>query len=207
MARTARPASWDPDAGPRGSVELPFGVETSARRPPSANRGPVPDVIESLARAIHEGYVQRHSSEPTLAAGQTSTDPWETLPETLRASNRRQAADIEHKLRAISCEAVAGPGTGEVVDELDDNEVERLAEIEHDRWMAERLAAGWTPGAVKDVDAKRTPFLVPWADLSEVARDLDRDMVRQIPRLLAAIGFTVVRRGSSEGPSTPPAPG
>lgn len=160
----------------------------------------MPDVNENLARAIHAGYVRRH---PQGSAG-PSTNPWETLPETLRASNRDQAADIEAKLRAISCEAVEKPGAAEVVDELDHAEVEKLAEIEHDRWMAERLADGWTLGPVKDVDAKRSPFLVPWAELSEPARDLDRDMVRQIPQALAAVGFTVVRCGVPEG-GRPPA--
>ena len=163
----------------------------------------MPDVIESLARAIHDGYVRRHP--PGSAREDPSTNPWETLPETLRASNRHQAADIEAKLRAISCEAVESPGTAQVVDEFDDAEIERLAEIEHDRWTAERLADGWTSGAVKDVDAKRSPFLVPWADLSEQARDLDRDAVRQIPRVLAAIGFTVVRRPAT-GVDRPSAP-
>ena len=41
-------------------------------------------------------------------------------------------------------------------------EVERLAEMEHERWLAERRALGWTPGP-RDPQKKTNPNLVPWA--------------------------------------------
>jgi hypothetical protein len=116
------------------------------------------------------------------------------LPETLRQSNRRQAADIDAKLAAVSCVALAEDAGGGPLFEFSRSEVEHLAKLEHQRWMEERLTSGWSFGPTKDVGAKRSPFLVPWDDLTEEIRDLDRDTVRAMPRFLATVGFVVVRR-------------
>ena len=94
---------------------------------------------------------------------------WEELSETLRNSNRDQAADIVSKLRAISCD-IAPAENGRVSVEFSSEEIERLAELEHERWEAERRLDGWTLGPTKDPVAKRSPYLVPWEDLSQEVR-------------------------------------
>lgn len=38
-------------------------------------------------------------------------------------------------------------------------------EHQHDAWSADKLAAGWVYGSVKDAEAKTHPCLVPYADL------------------------------------------
>ncbi len=43
--------------------------------------------------------------------------------------------------------------------------------VRHDAWVRARLAGGWTPGAVKDPDAKVSPWLVPYCDLPARARE------------------------------------
>ncbi len=35
----------------------------------------------------------------------------------------------------------------------------------HDSWMAEKIAAGWVHGMVKDADAKTHPCIVPYDEL------------------------------------------
>ena len=44
---------------------------------------------------------------------------------------------------------------------------------QHNQWMLERLAGGWTWGPEKDNDAKKNPALVPFEELpeSEQAKD------------------------------------
>ena len=64
--------------------------------------------------------------------------------------------------------------------------------MEHRRWAEERLNRGWRPGP-RDDAAKRTPYLVPYADLPEAIKEYDRAPVREIPNLLAGIGYRVVR--------------
>ncbi len=152
---------------------------------------------EHLARAIHEDYVRRGLAQGRTAADDPSLVPWEVLPNRLRASNRHQAADIGNKLQAVSRQALPVADGPPPVAEFTDEEVELLGRLEHDRWVRERLQAGWRFGPTKDVDAKGSPYLVPWEERTEEIRDLDRDAVRKIPEFLAPLGYAV-------GP--PPAP-
>jgi len=150
------------------------------------------EALDRLARAIHERYVAQRR-----AAGASADDPavasWDRLPEHLRESNRQQADHIAVKLRALGCTS-APPETGrEPVEAFTDGEVELLARMEHARWNAGRLLAGWTPGP-RDPDRKTTPFLVPYDQLPGDIQAYDREAVRQIPALLALIGERVYRR-------------
>ena len=73
------------------------------------------------------------------------------------------------------------------------SEVECLAILEHRRWLQERQKAGWRYGTTKDVEAKRSPYLVPWEELPDRAREWNRSAVRSIPSLLASVNLAVVK--------------
>ena len=149
---------------------------------------------EIIARAIHEGYRSHALARGESPETNPSAVPWDELPEDLKESNRRQADHIAVKLEAVGCAIdplVDGPAT---LLELAPREVEPMAELEHDRWAAERLFEGWTyaPGE-KDLERKTSPYLVPWAELAEGVKELDRDTVRGLPAFLAQAGFRAVR--------------
>jgi hypothetical protein len=74
-----------------------------------------------------------------------------------------------------------------------EEEVERLAEMEHGRWNVERLLEGWRYGPKKDVDQKVSPYLLPWSQLSEEVKGWDRNTVRELPKLLAMIEYEVFK--------------
>ncbi|MCJ7717264.1 MAG: RyR domain-containing protein, partial [Anaerolineales bacterium] len=57
--------------------------------------------------------------------------------------------------------------------------------------VQERLRYGWTYGEVKNAEKKISPYLVPYQELSEETKDLDRDTIRNIPGLLGMIGMAV----------------
>ena len=149
-----------------------------------------------LARAIHEGYVRRG-----LTAGETletnpSLAPWEELPEDLRQSNFAQADFIGAHLHALGYELEPLTDWDAAALSFSEEEVERLAQMEHERFVAERLAAGWlaAPDA-KDLRGKASPSLGPWADLPEDIKERDRATVRRIPQFLAGVGWEA-RRGA-----------
>lgn len=207
-----RSSGWRLDPGPPDPVKLttPFLVEWGslptdvrdrnhqtvralprllARAGYLCVRGDLTDVI---ARAIHADYVRRG-----VAAGRSElTDPslcaWDDLETSLQDSNRDQARHITGKLRAVGCSVAPVTAKSAGVTFTGD-EVERMAVMEHDRWVADRLASGWTPGP-RDPIAHTTPYLVPWDELDEPTRDLDREAVRAIPDVLAEAGLAVVRR-------------
>jgi hypothetical protein len=55
------------------------------------------------------------------------------------------------------------------------------AEMEHNRWMGERLSKNWRYGP-HDTPRRQRPTLVPWSHLEEDERHFDR---QQLPRLVA----------------------
>jgi ppGpp synthetase/RelA/SpoT-type nucleotidyltranferase len=148
------------------------------------------DDRDALARAVHE----RHRAE---AAAETSADPymcpWGELADELKDSSREQADHAFAKLREIGCTVHPVRDREIVLMSFTEAEIERMAQMEHGRWNAERLKAGWNWGERKDTHTKTSPYLVAWSELPEDVRDWDRNTVREIPRHLAAVGLEIRR--------------
>lgn len=94
--------------------------------------------LEQVARTVHE--VNRGVC---LAHGVTDQPSWETAEAWRKDAARKGVAYL---VKTPS----AGPGAL------------------HDAWMAEKRAAGWTHGLVKDAVQKTHPCLVPYAQLPPV---------------------------------------
>ncbi len=118
---------------------------------------------------------------------------WEELPASLRVSNRFFAQSVGGKLVQLGVGLTslrsAAPPHGLP---LDAEELDELAQAEHDRWMRDQIADGWrlTAGP-KDPDRKLHPLLVPWEELDQVSREKDRDSIRALPMMLARIGYQI----------------
>lgn len=141
---------------------------------------------EAIAHAIHRRWCAEQ-----LASGKPAPS-WSELDESRKESSRSQARHIAVKLRSIACDIVPLRDWDASEFAFCDDEVEMLGIAEHDRWMAERLANGWSLGD-KGIEHKTTPYLVPFADLPDDIAEYDRIFVRQIPALLASAGLQVVR--------------
>jgi len=156
----------------------------------------VSDVIlgasrERLAEAIHERY--RTDQKGIKAAGDPSMQPWSELDFGLKESNRKQADQIQEKLQRVRCGLYPVVGEGAISYEFTPEEVEILAEMEHERWVLERGADGRVGDETRDVDAKISPHLCSWDELTEEVKEYDRQTVRGIPEFLAKAGFEVHR--------------
>jgi hypothetical protein len=119
--------------------------------------------------------------------------PWSELAEDLKESNRQQADHILDKLRAIGCGIRPTVGEGPTAIEFSPDEVEKMAVIEHDRWITERRLAGWTYDPERNPERKISPYLVPYEELPEKVKEWDRQAVRAIPDILALAKFEVYR--------------
>jgi hypothetical protein len=156
---------------------------------------------EVLARAIHQAYVREQEAKGETAAENPSLVPWDRLPETLRQANRRQADHIGIKLARIGCRIAPLRAWGGAQLTFCDNEIELLAELEHQRWMDDLLADGWRYAPVpKDPVRKTHPSLVPWIKSTEEDREKDREVIRALPDLLARVGFEIYRVRDSHRP-------
>lgn len=143
---------------------------------------------EQLGQAIHDNFRQIRvtpSADPSMAE-------WPDLREDLKESNRQQADHIFEKLRQIGCSVFPVRDRPVARMTFTDQEIEQMAEMEHARWVVERLRNGWTLGE-RDVARKISPYLVPWEALSEEVKEWDRDPVRKIPEFLAKVGLEIRR--------------
>lgn len=150
---------------------------------------------EALARAMHDVYVDEQLRAGHEPADNPMAVPWDELPAEIRESNRR-AADHTRLMLAAA---------GYTVAPLDDwdadlfrfsaDEIETMGAIEHQRWMDERKAAGWSQAqGGRRANGKTSPHMVAWDQLPEEVKDYDRATVRRVPALLAQVGLEVRRR-------------
>jgi len=137
--------------------------------------------LDILAKLIAQHFHDRHEGPD-----------WENSSEDRRNSNRAAADHIDVKLRAIGCRRGAAKD-GQPPFAFTPEEVELLARMEHRRWNADHLLNGWVQGQPRDDDRKIHDNLVPWDQLTEEARDKDREQVGDLPSLLGKIGQAIQR--------------
>ena len=147
------------------------------------------DEIERMAAIIHHLY---NETTQRLNTGAEQI-PYDMLEEETKDSNRRQARGIPNKLKYIDCILLpAGTGGyGEPVTAFMGEDIERLAVIEHDEWMGDKIRHGWTYGPVRDKVRKKNPFIVDYDSLSEIHKELDRETIRRMPEVVAACGYAI----------------
>lgn len=156
-----------------------------------------PDLIlggahEILSRAIHEDYILEQEASGQTPETNPAMVPWDELTEDLKESNRFQADHIGAKLKAIGCGLELTTDWDTELFEFTQDEIELMAQMEHERWMEERHRNGWKMGP-KNLKKKRTPYLVLWEELEEDMKERDREPVRKLPPFLAKVGFKIFR--------------
>ena len=158
-------------------------------------------MVEKYAEIAHEHYrvkreeeirlsgkgeeeVRREMENPEMA-------PWETLDEYYKEGHRSQIRYLGERLEAydmsIGLRPVL-PNTADAITELYGPTLELLSEIEHQRWVRDKMQEGWRPGKY-DRELKLTPELVPYAELDEDTRELIRRSLRALPMYLREIGY------------------
>jgi hypothetical protein len=147
---------------------------------------------EALARTIHEDFCEKRKKEGRDPSDRSILS-WEKLDDDYKDSNRQQADHIAIKLQGIGCVRAKHNDPRPGVDHFDPDEVEIMAKMEHSRWKAERLLAGWIPGP-RGSSPKASPYMVPWDTLPSEVQKYDREAVMLIPALLRNISEKVCRK-------------
>lgn len=197
-------AAWLPIGGPAdgrdlprllvggagGVVELPVDPMTVRAFLRPSTWGDQ-EVRHRLAAALHARYTERQRA--VKKPGDPALRPFEELSPALRRSNLAVVDDIPAKLAAMSlrlCPLDEAPRPSGWPPGTD---VALLAEMEHGRWNVERLLSGWSAGS-RDPGRLLSPHLLPWSELPEEVRRWDRQMVEDLPLLLAGVGLGVSPR-------------
>ena len=177
-------------------------------------------VYEQIARANHAQYVRAQRARGETPRDNPSLVDWDDLHESLKQSNRLFADGVGATLARSGCRLVPASVAGHPTFRFGEDELEELARLEHDRWVADLRRNGWrrTDGP-KNPERKLHPLLRGWEELPEAERDKDREAIRQLPEMLLRAGFEIYRPregasgalgapgpGGAGGPSTPTDP-
>ena len=164
-----------------------------------------PVLREKLAEGLFERYKKQREimaktpeEKKALEKDRAMVD-WDELSGELKESTRSQADDIPRKLRAVGYFMLNEVRSDPLirVPEFTKEDLDILDEMEHERFNAERLQRQWRMGA-RNSKQRTTPFLVPWRDLTQEWKDVDRVMVECVPKVLDKAGYYMYRMKESE---------
>lgn len=164
-----------------------------------------PVLREKLAEGLFETYKRQRElmaktpQEKKALLNDRSMVDWDELSGELKESTRAQADDIPRKLRAVNCFMMDEERSDPFIHipEFSTEDLDMLSEMEHERFNAERLQRQWRMGA-RNSKQRTTPFLVPWRDLTQEWKDVDRVMVECVPRVLEMAGYRIYRMKDNE---------
>jgi ppGpp synthetase/RelA/SpoT-type nucleotidyltranferase len=143
---------------------------------------------EQLGRAVHEKYREdKEATDPSL-------QPWEKLDPGLKKSNRQQAIYAREILCALGYDIRKKDKNLIESPSFEKEEVKRMAEMEHGRFIVERRMEGWKYGEKKDVAKKISPYLIPWKDLEDDVKQYDIKAVNDWPDIFKNAGYEIYPR-------------
>jgi len=143
--------------------------------------------LEEMAKAIHESYLQTElakrdgKGQPVFQPGdRPALHHWDDLDNLYKNSNREQAANYPILLAAAGCGFEVGQPDPKFEFTLDD--VTKLAQLEHERWMEERR-----------IKQPNHPDRRPWDELTSEEKEKDIKAVKNIPEILGQVNLRVIR--------------
>jgi RyR domain/ATPase family associated with various cellular activities (AAA) len=163
------------------------GIDAILKRDPCIRERPL---TEEIGRRIHEQYKRLRELK-----GESVPEYDQLTPEKMK-SNYDAAEDIPTKLCKIEYGIRRIPqGQKAITPDITDDDILKMAEYEHDRWMQEQSTQGFTyaPGK-KDLTRKTNPSMVPFEDLDADIKMYDIEAVIAIPAVLSELGFEIFRR-------------
>jgi hypothetical protein len=156
--------------------------------------------LDQGAAIAHEHYNKGLGAKDAMSMRelQAAMRDWGEVLETYRAANRAVADSAMIKLWDAGWRPAQKGEKGDPAPTVAPDELSKLAEREHDRWVAERLMSGWRPtseGEKRNNDLMAHDKLAPWSAMNNDDRTNDVVQVRaaiDIGRLTHKEGF--VRR-------------
>jgi len=125
--------------------------------------------------------------------------PYDDLDEDIKEDNLAAAERIPEVLSLLGLEIVTKEHSDKLshdeYNELfnDKNNLERLAEAEHDGWMEFKLLNNWEFYEVRNDKEKKHDLLIPYIKLSKTNKGKDRNGVKSYFEILENAGYQIIR--------------
>ena len=153
---------------------------------------------EAIAPSVHEFFRKLGTKGGWIKPEMDK--PYEDLDKFIKEVNLAAAERIPDVLRLVSLEIVKKdhPGTKlnsngykKILGEK--NNLERLAEAEHDGWWEFMLLNGWEYDEVRNDDLKKHNCMISYDKLSETDKGKDRHSVKSYFKILGNAGYRIIR--------------
>jgi hypothetical protein len=147
--------------------------------------------VEPMARELHERFREARK-------GTKYDVDFDVLPLDVKQDNRAAVARIPQVLGLAGLYVVhqdidVGDSKREI-NEIIENNVELLAESEHSAWVEFKLTNGWRYGKPRCDKERIHDCLVPYCELPEDVKNLDRQTVQNYWDILEEGGYKIVTR-------------
>ncbi len=150
-------------------------------------------ISSPFAEQIHEFYrIKTGENEEKVTHGES----YGQLPPNIKSDNKQAALRIPDVLSFISLQVKKAEGQEAGVDKdkvnaLVEENIDVLAEVEHDLWMKEKILNGWQLGE-RNNEEKLHPCLLPYRELPENEKQKDKDAVKNYPLITRKAEFILV---------------
>ena len=74
---------------------------------------------------------------------------------------------------------------------IPETDIELISRSVHDAWQQERRRQGWIYGSITDRDQKTHESMIPYDNLNEEEKELDRQTVRRVISMLFSLGYKI----------------
>ncbi len=163
-------------------------------------------IVETYAKNAHESYRQKHYEEAEkMGKSQEELESiwlepemadWSELDEFYKSGYCSKIRYLGEHLEDYNTEVGIRPILPDAADsihELYGPLLEQIAEMEHNRWIADKKQEGWRYGDHDD-ELKLSEELIAYDQLSEKTKEMIRRDVREVPNLLSQIGYELYRK-------------
>lgn len=170
------------------------------------------DMVESLAEVVHRRYCAKVHATKKHSTGRTCCKTYQQLDPEDKEQNWAFVRDIPHKLAQVGYRMVPAANHLKTVDLH--QVIEKLAEVEHLRWLRAKIELGWRHGPKTDKSRRVHQALLWWGkltankraklppdwqaalgktELPETEKQKTREMVREIPEIIASAGYSIIK--------------
>lgn len=145
--------------------------------------------MERVARTVHDLLRGSLDGESPYRA-----QSYEELDDHIKEANRQQIRRAPLILAELGFRVEHKDCSGALPEvRLSEEEIERASVAEHEGWRRQKTANGYRFGPVRDDLARTHPSLVPWEELTDSVRNLDRQRVRLLPWIASMLKLKVQR--------------
>lgn len=168
-----------------------FGLLESACTPEALREA---SLVERLARALHRSYVRKQLAGGREMGSKPALVPWEELGDRYRNSNRDQARWAPLRLHQIGCGIRPRNDWSTKIFQFEKQELVKLGALEHQRWVDFNASIQVRYGDVRDEQKRLHHCMVAWEKLTPEEQDWDIQFFRDLPGILADLGYDIFRR-------------